>query len=119
MVLELLHWIGATLGAVAFFLLPSLRAGVRLTGFALSAAGVAILIPWAIVVEAYGLLILWCPILVASILGVRTNLWAWRLGVAYQRVLRRRRENRRSPLSWDLGDPLCSVDPGFPHGVDT
>lgn len=71
--LDLMHWTGSIIGVVGFFMLTSACRRVRWHGSLWSLLGCSALIPWAVLVGAYGLIVLWLPIAACSARGMRTN----------------------------------------------
>ena len=72
-VLYAAHWIGSIIGVVGFWLLCASTARVRWWGATFSVAGCCLLIPWAYLTGAYGLIVLWLPIGMASGVGMWNN----------------------------------------------
>ena len=74
LMLEVVHWAGAIIGAIGFCQLASARQRRRWWGalWSLLSTG-GFLIPWAIVTTNYGLLVLWGPIAFASCVGLKNN----------------------------------------------
>lgn len=72
--LEILHWVGSIIAFFGFYGMTSKVRRTRWWGALLSLVSAAgLLIPWAIMEEHYGLLLLWVPISWASVRGMVNN----------------------------------------------
>lgn len=72
--LEILHWVGSIIAFFGFYGMTSKHTQVRWWGALLSLVSAAgLLIPWAIMEQHYGLLLLWVPISWASVRGMVNN----------------------------------------------